>query len=77
MTDWPGDIPPSVERFQSQNAAQLLEQIETLQNSGEYDWASETLEGIHETMEERGYATEAQQQAIENIEEGGRRRGRR
>lgn len=77
MTDWPSDIPPPVKRFQSQDAAQLLVQIETLQNSGDYDWASDTLEGIYATVEDAGYATEGQQRAIDNIEEGGRRSERR
>lgn len=71
MTDWPSDIGSPAG---GSNGADLLEQIERLQNSGDYGWASDTLEGIYTTVEECGMATENQQRAIDNIEEGGRRR---
>ena len=50
----------------------LLEQIENMQNGGQYDWVSDTLEGIHATVEETGRATPRQQEAVDNIETGGR-----
>ena len=79
--DWPeGDLPPLSPPIPRGNgtacsidAGQLLTQIEEMQNSGDYTWASDSLEGIYTTVEAAGYATEGQQRAVDNIEEGGRR----
>ena len=83
--DWPeGDLPPLPPPIprgngtdRSIDAAQLLVQIEEMQNSSDYTWASDSLEGIYTTVEAAGYATEGQQRAVDNIEEGGRRHERR
>ncbi len=47
----------------------LLAQIETMQESGDYDWAADTLLGIQETVSDREHCTGPQQFAIDNIEE--------
>ncbi len=77
MTDWPSDLPAAVPRGRdvdrSIDPAAFLQQIEELQNSSDYHWASDTLEGIYATVTEAGYATAGQQKAVDNIEEGGRR----
>ncbi len=49
---------------------ELLEKINDLLDSGDYEWAEDTLNGIHETVEDHEHATERQWQAITNIEEG-------
>lgn len=72
MTDWPSDVADQHAEAAG-DAAALLEHVEEMQNSGNYDWASETLEGIQETVEKTGTVSEAQQRAIDNIEEGGQR----
>ena len=76
MTDWPNDA-HEPDDYDGTNAADLLQQIEALQNSDDYGWARDTLEGIYATVENAGYVTDGQQQAIDNIEEGGRRGRRR
>ena len=74
--DWPGDVKDQDTRHAGK-AATLLRQIEDLQNSGDYGWASDTLEGIYTTVEETGHVTEPQQRAVDNIEEGGQRHEQR
>ena len=53
----------------------LLSKIEEMQDTGDYDWAAETLNGIHETVSGMQHATDKQWSAITNIENstGGRR----
>jgi hypothetical protein len=41
--------------------------IEELLGSGEYDWASETLEGILATVRNRRYVSNPQREAVQNI----------
>ena len=57
-----------------QRALNLIEQIDELLESGDYDWAEDTLTGIRETVERNEYTTERQEQAVQTIEDGGRRR---
>lgn len=47
----------------------LIEQIDEMIDSGDFDWAMDTLEGIRGTVSEREHATERQAEAIENIAE--------
>ena len=47
----------------------LLERIQDLFDSGRADWASDTLEGIHDWVEEHEHVTDAQRRAVENIGE--------
>ncbi len=49
--------------------AEFLAWIEELQNSGDYHWASDTLEGIYTTVENSGRVTRRQEEAVRNIEE--------
>lgn len=44
-----------------------LKLIEDMVDSGEFDWAEETLLGIGETIENSGRVTPGQIEAIENI----------
>lgn len=75
MTDWPSDLDDArATTLEEVNA--FLVRLEDLQNSGDYTWASESLAGIHETVEKAGRVTPNQQRAIDNIEAGGQR-GRR
>ena len=46
---------------------EFLEDINDLLDMGEHEWATDTLEGIRETVESMEHCTEAQRQAIENI----------
>jgi hypothetical protein len=57
----------------------FLGEINDLIESGDYDWAMETLTGIAESVEKRRWVTDGQRQAIKNIEAGLTRRrwGRR
>lgn len=48
-------------------AQRLLDLIDDHLATGQYDWARDTLEGIHETVERTGMATMRQQQAVEHI----------
>lgn len=45
----------------------LKEQIEAMLESGKFDWASDTLEGILETVEVQEHSTDGQQKAVDNI----------
>lgn len=54
-----------------QRVLNLIEQIDGLLDSGDYDWAEDTLTGIRGTVERNGYTTERQEQAVQNIEDGG------
>lgn len=46
----------------------FLDHIEGMRSCGCYDWADETLKGIWDSVSEFGSFTEAQEQAISNIE---------
>lgn len=50
---------------------ELLEKIEDMVDSGDYEWAEETLLGIGETIEDNMYVTDRQREAIQNIEAAG------
>lgn len=45
----------------------LQNQIEAMLDSGEFEWASDTLEGILSTIESKEHSTDAQQTAVDNI----------
>ena len=45
----------------------LIEKIDLMDDSGKFGWATETLEGIKETVERTEHATEGQRDAIDNI----------
>jgi hypothetical protein len=53
-------------------AAELVRRIDALLESGEYNWAEDTLTGIRETIEKTGCVTEKQLTAIDNIEKSQR-----
>ena len=46
---------------------ELIEEIEQLQDDKRFEFASTTLEGIYNWVEERGHCTDAQHRAISNI----------
>lgn len=46
----------------------LLDKINELTDDESFEWASDTLHGIHDTVESRSHATERQWEAVENIE---------
>lgn len=50
----------------------LLSQIDELVSDPDYEWATDTLEGIQETVEERRHCTINQKTAVDNIERRGR-----
>jgi len=52
---------------------EFLEYLGELIEEDHVQYARETLEGIYETVETRGKVTEAQRQAVVNIDEGGQR----
>ena len=47
----------------------LIERIDEMVGSGDYDWAEDTLTGIRDTVEEREHCSERQTEAVDNIEE--------
>lgn len=51
---------------------ELTDKINELQDSGDYDWAADTLSGIYETVSSTGHATDNQKTAVENIDKGRR-----
>lgn len=50
---------------------EILQKIEKMVDSGDYEWADETLLGIGETIEDTEYVTDGQREAIQNIEAAG------
>lgn len=54
----------------------FLSRLEDLRAEDDYDWASDTIEGIYTTVTASGKVTEGQLRAINNIEDGGRRHSR-
>jgi hypothetical protein len=60
---------------------QFCAEIDELLESGSYDWAADTLEGIKGTVEQYHNVTAGQRRAVENISKAGQRtegyRGRR
>lgn len=59
------------------DAEAFLTRINDMLAGGDADWASETLEGIAETVERTGVVTPGQRTAIENIEDAITRKARR
>ncbi len=62
LSDAPDDAPSEQEGWMT-----FLTEIEDLLSSEEYDWASDTLEGIYNTVEQRQVVTPGQRDAVENI----------
>lgn len=52
---------------------ELMEEWSTTRNEPRYEWASDTLEGIKESVRRSGRVTDRQRQAIDNIENSRRR----
>lgn len=50
---------------------EIIDQIDELLDSGDYEFARETLEGILEWVLDNRHITKRQQQAIENIMKAG------
>lgn len=46
----------------------LLSKIDGMLDTGDFEWAENTLTGIHDTVESREHCTERQCEAIDNIE---------
>lgn len=51
----------------NRSAVDLYRRIEEMLDSGEFDWAEDTLTGIQETVAKCGYVTERQTTAVDNI----------
>lgn len=51
----------------SDDPNELIEQIAEMLDSGDFDWAEDTLEGIAETVGERDTVTPKQREAVANI----------
>lgn len=49
------------------DASDFLTRLEDLRDDSDYEWAADTLEGISETVTERGRVTAGQLRAIDNI----------
>ena len=58
-------------------AQDFLDEVEALMVMEHVQYARETLDGIYETVTERMRVTDAQREAVENIDEGGQRGGGR
>jgi hypothetical protein len=46
----------------------LISTIDDLLDDDRYEFASDTLSGIHDTVEEKEHCTDNQRQAVENIQ---------
>jgi len=68
---------PTNEGLQDQTAANeaavFLADLELLIDEDHVQYARDTLESIYETVSDRGFVTDRQRQAVENIDEGGMR----
>jgi len=51
------------------DAAEFLQEIESMQEDERYRFAADTLEGIHATVEGSGHVTIRQRQAIDSIKD--------
>ncbi|MHB9144684.1 MAG: hypothetical protein ACYC5Y_05035 [Symbiobacteriia bacterium] len=52
---------------------ETVAQIKDMLDSGDYEWAEDTLEGILEWVERNRHVTDRQKEAVQNIvERGGR-----
>lgn len=56
------------------SAAEFIKRIDDLLESGDYDWAADTLSGIRENVERIGQVTAPQERAVDNIEAARRER---
>jgi hypothetical protein len=50
----------------------FLRTVEGLLETGEYDWAFDSLDGMRQTVEHFRRVTDGQQRALDNIERAGR-----
>lgn len=53
----------------SRDAADFVRLIDEMLESGEFDWAEDTLTGISDTVSKTGRVTEGQRRAVDNIGE--------
>ena len=73
LDDTPLPDPTRQARKDAGEVANFQEDIRDLLDSGRANWASETLEGIHETVEKSGRVTEGQRKAFEKIRDAAER----
>lgn len=59
------------------DAQDFLDEVEALMVQEHVQYARDTLDGIYETVTERMKVTQAQRDAVQNIDEGGQRGGGR
>lgn len=69
IPDTPLPDPRFAERRRAGEVENALEDIQDILNTGKARWASETLEGIYETIQKTGRVSEGQRRAIDNIRE--------
>ena len=53
--------------------SEFLSRLEDLRDDSDYDWASDTIEGIYTTVTESERVTAGQLRAIDNIVDGAQR----
>ncbi len=73
LSDSDGPGPRDEASAAEMRAWRLANKIEAMLLDERYQYAEDTLSGILETVRERKQVTDAQAQAVENIEEGGDR----
>jgi hypothetical protein len=71
------DGPDLSDEERVREAQDFLDEVEALMVQEHVQYARDTLDGIFETVSEKMRVTEAQREAIRNIDEGGQRGGRR
>lgn len=57
---------------EKKEAVLLVHDITNMLESGDFDWASDTLSGIADTIKTTGRVTEKQRQSVYNIEDARR-----
>lgn len=62
----PGRLVPG---SSDESAAEFLSRIDEMMESGEFDWAEDTLSGIKESVEKWEKVSEGQMRAVRNIAE--------
>ena len=55
---------------------EFLSRLEDMRADSDFEWASDSIEGIYTTVTASGRVTEGQLRAIDNIEDGARRHSR-
>jgi hypothetical protein len=58
------------QRVHQQEMTDFLYALSCMQEMRRYAFARDTIEGIYETVAEKGYVTDGQRRAINNIREG-------